>query len=91
MGKWDSNMKGWFYEAPEDIVPWVIKGAKFVRLVSPVLEGKEIYCDVLCEIRVKGKRAYLHLEFQKRRDSQMARRLWEYNDPTTKSPKKRAS
>ncbi len=79
MGKWDSTMKDLFNEAPEDMVTWIIEDAKFIRLVSPVLEGQEIYCDILCEIRIKRRKVYLHIEFQKKRDGKMAERLWTYN------------
>lgn len=79
MGQWDSTMKELFNEAPADVVAWLLQDAKFVRLVSPVLEGKEIYCDILCEIRIKRRKALLHIEFQKKRDANMAERLWRYN------------
>lgn len=83
MGKWDIHMKNLFYEAPEDIVAFVLKDAHFVRLESPILGGKEIFCDILCEVRIKGKKAYLHIEFQKKRDPTMAERLWKYNMDAT--------
>jgi predicted transposase YdaD len=83
MGKWDLSMKNLFYEAPEDIVTFILKDAQFVRLVSPVLAGKEIFCDILCEIRINGRKALLHIEFQKKRDGKMAERLWKYNMDAT--------
>lgn len=83
MGKWDSNLKNLFYAAPEDIVAFLLKDAQFVRLVSPVLTGKEIFCDILCEIRINGKKALLHIEFQKKRNAKMAERLWKYNMDAT--------
>lgn len=73
-------MKWIFSIAPQDMVAWLLNGkAKFVRLVDPVLDGEELFADMLCEIRICRRRAMLHIEFQKRRDSRMGERLWNYN------------
>lgn len=83
MGKrhpWDSKMKQLFTEAAESFVEWLTMGsAIFVRLVSTTLEVEDIYTDILCEVLLHGRMALLHVEFQKKRDSSMAERLWQYN------------
>lgn len=76
---WDRRMKRLFSEAPQDFVEWLISGAHFNGLVSSELDGEPIYTDILCDITLNGERTLLHIEFQKRRDSKMAERLWKYN------------
>lgn len=73
-------MKQLFTEAAESFVEWLTMGsAIFVRLVSTTLEAEDIYTDILCEVLLHGQMALLHVEFQKKRDSSMAERLWSYN------------
>ena len=50
-----------------------------MSLVSTTLEAEDIYTDILCEVLSNGEKALLHVEFQKKRDSHMAERLWAYN------------
>lgn len=76
---WDTNLKLLFNEASSALVLWLYRSAEFVQLASTELEGETIFTDILCEIRIKQQKAMLHIEFQKRRDSTMAQRLWEYN------------
>ncbi|HEU5376560.1 MAG TPA: hypothetical protein VFV38_14050 [Ktedonobacteraceae bacterium] len=83
---WDMGLKLLFDEAATDIVHWLCDAATFVTLVSTDLRGRKISADVLCEIRLFGQKAYLHVEFQKRRDANMAERLWSYNGRTTNNP-----
>ena len=82
MGKrhpWDSNLKLLFAEASIAFVSWLKQDAQFVQLVSTELEDETIYSDILCEVKVNGQKGLLHVEFQKKRDSNMAQRLWKYN------------
>ncbi len=76
---WDMGLKLLFDEAAQDIVHWLCEGATFLTLVSTDLRGRKLSADILCEIQLAGHKAYLHVEFQKRRDAQMAQRLWHYN------------
>jgi predicted transposase YdaD len=80
---WDRRMEGLFNEAPQDFVEWLMPGATYVNVVSPELEEETTFTDILCEIILAGKRMLLHIEFQKRRDSRMAERLWAYNQKAT--------
>ena len=82
MGKrhpWDTSMKLLFAEASIAFVSWLKQDAQFVQLVATELEDETIYSDILCEVQIKGRKALLHVEFQKKRDSNMAERLWQYN------------
>jgi hypothetical protein len=64
-------MKLLFSEASRAFVTWLKKDAQFVQLVATELEDETIYSDILCEVRMHSKRALLHIEFQKKRDSNM--------------------
>jgi predicted transposase YdaD len=76
---WDMGLKLLFDEAGADIVHWLCATATFITLVSTDLRGRKISADILCEVRLSEQKAYLHIEFQKRRDAKMAERLWHYN------------
>ncbi|HTI15224.1 MAG TPA: hypothetical protein VL461_11760 [Dictyobacter sp.] len=78
-GSWDRHMKHLVGEAPQDFVQWLVQGAKYEREVSPHLSNRSIDADILYEISIEDQSYLLHIEFQKRSDSDMARRLWEYN------------
>lgn len=43
------------------------------------LEAEDIHTDILCEILLNKKQALMHIEFQKKRDGKMGKRLWDYN------------
>ena len=76
---WDRRMKLLFGEAPQDIVQWLFEGATFVGIVSNELDSETIFADMLLELGWYGARFLLHIEFQRRRDADMAERLWDYN------------
>src|SRR5579884_1128323 len=76
---WDRRMKLLFNAAPQDFVDWLLNGATFVHFVSVELDGGQLYTDILIELNMSGKKVLLHAEFQRRRDSRMRERLWEYN------------
>lgn len=82
---WDRHMKRLLSEAPQDFVVWLLAGATFISIVSTELdpETDPIYADLLFEVTLLGQRMLLHIEFQRRRDSKMAERLWEYNHKAT--------
>ena len=76
---WDRKMKRLLTEAPQDFVEWLLSGAQYIGIVSSELDGEPLYTDMLYDVLLEGKQALLHIEFQRRRDSKMAQRLWEYN------------
>ncbi len=78
-GSWDGNLKRLVHEAPQDFVSWLLAGAHFEAELSPHLQDRQIDADLLYRIRFGDQPQLLHLEFQRRSDPQMARRLWEYN------------
>jgi len=78
-GSWDGNLKRLVQEAPQDFVDWLLSGALFEDELSPHLQHRQIDADLLYRVRFGEHPLLLHLEFQRRSDPQMARRLWEYN------------
>lgn len=76
---WDKKMKRLFREAPLDLLKWLFAGVQLISIVSTELDGETIYTDLLYEVMLNGERFLIHIEFQRKRDSKMAERLWEYN------------
>jgi predicted transposase YdaD len=78
---WDDRLKRLAGVFPGDFVDWLLPGAQFVGIASLDLKTltKTISTDTLFEVSVKGKKALLHIEFQRRPKADMARRVWEYN------------
>jgi hypothetical protein len=79
MDDWDGKVKNLANAAPQDFVQWLIKGAHYINDLSPRFATRNIEGDILFRIRIKGKLYLLHIEFQSSSDTNMARRLWEYN------------
>jgi predicted transposase YdaD len=76
---WDTLMKLLVGANRQQLVTLLLPGAKYVGELNTELQGKTLNADLLYNIRWNGKRSILHVEFQKRRDSDMGRRLWAYN------------
>ncbi|HLG64738.1 MAG TPA: hypothetical protein VKY19_22550 [Ktedonosporobacter sp.] len=78
-GFWDTKLKQLMLQAPKDVVSWLLDGALFEQELSPHLSYRNVDADLLYQIRLNDQPMLLHLEFQRRRDPQMAQRVWEYN------------
>ena len=76
---WDDLMKRLFATSPQQMVQWLIPGAQFIGERSLELKSRTIEADILYNIVVHGKKMVLHVEFQRRGDRTMGKRLWEYN------------
>ncbi len=63
----------------QHLVTLLLPGAKYISELNTELHGKTLNADLLYNIRWNGKKSILHVEFQKRRDRDMGRRLWAYN------------
>ena len=89
MGEWDDALKRLFMVEPQDMVSWLMPGAIFVERVSlelkltpeqqALMKMRTRHCDLLYKILIYGMVVLLHIEFQKRARSDMAKRVWEYN------------
>ncbi len=82
---WDDKLKRLFTAIPQDLVSWLMPGAIFVERVSLELKTltKTRHADLLLKVRVDDWFALLHVEIQKRIESQMSIRVWEYNVAAT--------
>lgn len=76
---WDDLMKRLFMTSPQQMVQWLVPGAQFISERSLELKSRTIEADILYNIVVRGKKMVLHVEFQRRGDRTMGKRLWEYN------------
>ncbi len=78
-GQWDDLMKILVGANPQHFVSFLLAGARFQHERSQELKSRTIVADLLYTVIWKRKRMVLHVEFQRRRDRHMGRRLWEYN------------
>lgn len=78
---WDDRMKRLVWAAPQDFTTWLMPGAIFIERVTLELKNlmRSVNPDTLYKINWHGQAALLHIEFQKRADPNMAKRVWQYN------------
>jgi predicted transposase YdaD len=78
---WDDRLKHLAGIMPQDFIKWLLPGARLVRPVSLELKTltRTVSTDILFEVRLHGKKALVHIEFQRRASPKMGRRVWEYN------------
>ena len=82
-GPWDDLMKMLVGANPQHFVTWLLEGAEYKGERSTELKNRTIEADILYNLTLNGKEMVLHIEFQRRRDGNMGKRLWEYNVLTT--------
>src|SRR5947209_2710158 len=78
-GPWDSAGKYLLRMIPQHIVSWLLAGAIYEGTLSTELKSRNIFADGLFTIRVHGRPALMHIEFQSRTHRIMPERLLEYN------------
>jgi predicted transposase YdaD len=78
---WDDRLKRLAGMVPQDFIKWLLPDAHLVRPVSLELKTltRTVSTDILFEVRIHGKKALVHIEFQRRANAKMAERVWEYN------------
>ncbi|MBO0793602.1 MAG: hypothetical protein J2P36_21990 [Ktedonobacteraceae bacterium] len=77
---WDKALKRLAKLRPQHIVQFLSNGqAEFVREYDSELQISTREPDLLYNVSIGGAEATLHIEFQRRRDGRMDRRVWEYN------------
>ncbi len=76
---WDRGLKRLMDECPQDMLDWLLVGARFVSPCSEQFESITIEADAIHEIVYHGQRVLFHLEFQRNTDANMVQRLLEYN------------
>jgi len=82
---WDTRMKWLSTVAPDDMIALVLGKniATFAGLANTELKSETIMSDMLYYITQGKHKGLLHIEFQKQHDSNMAERLYEYNNRAT--------
>jgi hypothetical protein len=78
-GSWDSQLKMLVAIAPQDIISWLLTGARLESELSPHLPGRNIDADILYQVNIDNHTCLLHIEFQRLGNYEMAKRVWEYN------------
>jgi hypothetical protein len=78
---WDERLKRLAGIRPRDYVKWLLPGARLVGVLSLELKTltRTVTTDTLFEVRLSGKKALLHIEFQRQAKPDTAQRSWEYN------------
>jgi predicted transposase YdaD len=82
-GKWDDLMKLLVGANPQHFVSWLLGHAVYKNALSTELKNRTIDADALLLVTLYGVDMILHIEFQRRGDSDMKKRLWDYNVLTT--------
>ena len=77
-GIYDSNMKQLVGAYIQDFITWLLAGAVVTGELSGHL-NRAIEVDILYEVTLDGQQLIFHLEFQRHRDVDMAKRVLEYN------------
>lgn len=79
--EWDSLEKLLAEASPQHLVSFVLPGAKYLEETFTNLpaQSREIQADVMYNVQWEGVEIILHIEFQRRHDEDMGRRVWEYN------------
>ncbi len=77
---WDSLMKRLVQASPQDLVSWILNDAIYQGELNVELQKKHpVFADLLYSIEWMEKEGIFHVEFQRQRDENMGRRVWEYN------------
>ncbi|MBA2396394.1 MAG: hypothetical protein H0V70_27020 [Ktedonobacteraceae bacterium] len=79
---WDTLMKMLVRAHPQDFVSLVFSGARYIGDVTNELKVRSVEADFLCNAKLGKNNIVVHVEFQRRHDYTMQRRMWEYNSAT---------
>jgi predicted transposase YdaD len=78
--QWDILTKMLVQANPQDLVSWILPNAIYQGELNVELQKKQpVFADLLYTIKCGGEQVVLHVEFQRKRDKQMDRRVWQYN------------
>lgn len=76
---WDSLTKELMQASPQDLISWLFPEATYVGDPNTELLQEPVRADLMYTIMWKGMQMGFHIEFQKRHDTNMGRRVWRYN------------
>src|SRR5579859_4244898 len=78
--QWDILTKMLIQANPQDLVSWILNDALYQGELNVELQKKHpVFADLLYRIQWREKEVVFHVEFQRRKDENMGRRVWEYN------------
>lgn len=79
--EWDSLVKLLAVASPQELVSFVLPGATYQSDTFTDLpaQSREIQADVMYNVVWEGIDVIVHIEFQRRHDEDMAKRVWQYN------------
>ena len=77
--EWDTVVKLLIGSNPQHFVSLLLPGARFHGIVDRELTLRRIEADLLYDVEWRGRMIVLHAEFQRRRDGDMGKRIWQYN------------
>jgi len=94
---WDDMLKRMFTANPQHFLNWLVPNAVLLHELSPELktqtlsdlkaqhaqQTRDLAADILYVILWYDVKIILHIEFQRRGDKEMGKRLWQYNSTTT--------
>jgi hypothetical protein len=81
--QWDSSLKLLVEANRQDLVNFLLPGATFEKELNSEMQSRVLEADLLYVVNLDGMQVVLHVEFQKRRDGDMGKRLWKYNAQAT--------
>ncbi len=76
---WDGLMKMLVGAHPQHFVSLLLPGAHFEKDLVTEMKNRTIEADLLYVVTWNNQKTVLHVEFQRRSDPDMGRRMWEYN------------
>src|SRR5215469_13369004 len=76
---WDSLTKELMQAGPQDLISWIFPEATYVGELNTELPKEPVRADQMYTVTWEGAQMGFHIEFQKRHDTHMGRRVWRYN------------
>lgn len=76
---WDSLMKRLMQVSPQYLVSWIFPDGIYQGELNTELQKDPVRADLMYTVERKGRQIAFHVEFQKKHDDNMDRRVWEYN------------
>src|SRR5579859_7269848 len=76
---WDCLTKELMQAGPQDLISWIFPNATYVGELNTELLNEPVRADQMYTITWEGEQMGFHIEFQKRHDTNMGRRVWRYN------------
>jgi predicted transposase YdaD len=76
---WDCLTKELMQAGPQDLISWIFPNALYTGELDTELLKEPVRADRMYTITWDGEQMGFHIEFQKRHDTNMGRRVWRYN------------